>query len=66
MSLFLLPAAAVTVLGPSWGVPGIAAIGGSYTTSIVLGAGLALIGFAFGRTADFSDTPRPPDQVESA
>ena len=51
MSLFALPAAAVMVFGPSWGLPGIAALGGAPTTAIVLGLAVAGVGLVFGREA---------------
>ncbi len=50
MSLFALPAAALMVFGPSWGLPGIAVLGGATTTAIVLGLGVAP-GLLFGREA---------------
>ncbi len=51
MSLFALPAAALMVFGPSWGLPGIAALGGAPATAIVLGLGVAALGLLFGREA---------------
>ncbi len=51
MSLFALPAAALMVCGPSWGLPGIAVLGGATTTAIVLGLGIGALGVLFGRTA---------------
>jgi tRNA A-37 threonylcarbamoyl transferase component Bud32 len=51
MSLFALPAAALMVFGPSWGLPGIAALGGGSTTAIVLGLAVAGAGLLFGREA---------------
>lgn len=52
MSIFVLPAAAIMVLGPALGMPGIAAIGGSHTTSLVIGLALGAVGLVFGRTYD--------------
>ncbi len=52
MSLFALPAAALMVLGPSLGLPGVPAIGGAHTTSLVIGLAVAGAGFFFGRTYD--------------
>jgi hypothetical protein len=51
MSLFALPAAAVMVFGPSWGLPGIAALGGAPSTAIVIGLAIAGVGLLFGREA---------------
>ncbi len=50
MSLFALPAAAVMVLGPKLGLPGIDAIGGAHTTSVVIGLAIAGLGLVLGRT----------------
>ena len=52
MSLFALPAAAIIVLGPSLGIPGIAMFGGSHASSAAIGLGIATLGFLFGRTFD--------------
>lgn len=51
MSLFALPAAALMIFGPSWGLPGIAFLGGSTTTAIALGLGVGVLGILFGRAA---------------
>jgi hypothetical protein len=52
MSLFALPAAAVMMFGPSWGLPGVAVLGGAPTTAIVLGLAVSAGGLLFGRQAD--------------
>lgn len=49
MSLFALPAAALMLFGPSWGLPGIAVLGGAPATAIVLGLGIGALGVLFGR-----------------
>jgi eukaryotic-like serine/threonine-protein kinase len=55
MSVFALPSAALMVCGPAWGLPGIATLGGATTTAIVLGLGVAALGFLFGRSGDEDD-----------
>ncbi|MCA9155548.1 MAG: hypothetical protein KDA38_12205, partial [Planctomycetales bacterium] len=50
MSLFALPAAAIMVLGPSLGIPGVEALGGSHTTSLALGGAIGAVGLLLGRT----------------
>jgi serine/threonine protein kinase len=50
MTLFALPAAAIMVFGPASGIPGVAALGGSHTTSLIVGGTIALIGLFLGRT----------------
>ncbi len=57
MSLFALPAAAVMVLGPTLGVPGVAVLGGAHTSSLVIGAAIALAGLVLGRTRDEYGSP---------
>jgi len=52
MSLFALPAAALMVFGLSWGLPGIAALGGPPATAIVLGLAVAGVGLLLGRETD--------------
>ena len=49
--LFALPAAAVAVLGPFFGVPGIAMLGPRATSAAIAG-GLFFFGLLLGRTAD--------------
>lgn len=55
MSLFALPAAAIWVLGPAMGMPGIDFIGGSTTTSLAIGAIPAVLGLLLGRTKTATD-----------
>jgi serine/threonine protein kinase len=45
MSWFAIPAALITVLGATFGVPGIPAIGGPETTSAAIGLALLIAGF---------------------
>lgn len=51
MSLFALPAAVVIVMGPSLGIPGIAALGGPNASSAVIGLSIGALGVLFGRTS---------------
>jgi len=50
MSIFALPAAGIMCLGPTFGMPGLEAVGGSHTTSLVIGLAVAVVGVFFGRT----------------
>ncbi len=50
MTLFALPAAAIMVFGPASGIPGVVALGGSHTTSLIVGGTISLIGLFLGRT----------------
>jgi len=50
MSIFALPSAAIMCLGPTFGLPGLEAVGGSHTTSLVIGLAVAVVGVFFGRT----------------
>ena len=50
MSIFALPAAAIMCLGPTHGIPGIEAVGGAYTISLLIGLAIAVSGVFFGRT----------------
>ena len=52
MSFFALPAAVIMVCGPAFGIPGIQALGGAHTTSLVIGGVIAIIGLLFGRTRE--------------
>jgi hypothetical protein len=52
MTLFALPAAAIMVFGPAGGIPGMAALGGAETTSLLIGGAIAFIGLLFGRTKE--------------
>ena len=52
MSLFALPAAAVMVWGPFWGLPGLAPLGGPPTTAVGLGVAIAAAGLLFGRRTE--------------
>ena len=51
MSLFAFPAAAIALLGPFFGVPGIAILGPRATSAAIAG-GLFFFGLLLGRTAD--------------
>lgn len=48
MSLFALPAAAIMVIGPLFSLPDLPI--GSTMLSLLIGVGLGLFGFFFGRT----------------
>lgn len=50
MSLFALPSALVTMFGPSFGLPGVDAIGGPQTTGAAIGLALLVAGFVFVRS----------------
>jgi hypothetical protein len=52
MTLFVLPAAAIMVLGPKLGIPGVEVLGGSHSTSLVIGGVVAVVGLLFGRTRE--------------
>lgn len=52
ISVFLLPAAVIALLGPSLGVPGIDVIGGAYVSSAAIAIGLAVVGVLFAREPD--------------
>ncbi len=52
MSLFAIPAAVIMVCGPALGMPGVAALGGAHTTSLVIGGTIAAVGLVFGRTRE--------------
>ena len=52
ISVFLLPAAAIALLGPWLGVPGIDAIGGAYVSSGAIAIVVAIVGILFAREAD--------------
>lgn len=49
ISGFLLPAAAIAMFAPAFGLPGIAALGGAHATGAALAIVLAFVGIAFGR-----------------
>ncbi|MEO8497319.1 MAG: serine/threonine-protein kinase, partial [Planctomycetota bacterium] len=51
ISVFLLPAAAIAMLGPGLGMPGVAALGGAYATSAALAIVLAFVGLVFARSS---------------
>lgn len=51
MSLFMLPAAAIIVLGPKLGIPGIDTLGGAHATGIVIGLVVAGAGLILGRSS---------------
>jgi serine/threonine protein kinase len=52
ISVFLLPAAVIALLGPALGVPGIDAIGGAYVSSGAIAIVLAVVGVLFAREVD--------------
>lgn len=50
MSLYALPAAAIIVLGPSFGIPDFGIPGGKYYLCAAVGLAIAALGFLYGQT----------------